>query len=86
MQRIQRYLDQNFEVPKRILEVNRRHPLIVDLAHVAETEPDAELVPLAIEQLYESALVQEGLHPNPQEMLPRIQEILQLAVHRAAEA
>ena len=34
---------------------------------------------LSIEQLYDSALVQEGLHPNPAEMLPRIQRLLALA-------
>lgn len=79
MQRIQRFLDQNYEVPKRILEINRRHPLIADLAHLTEQQPDSELVPLAIEQLYESALVQEGLHPNPQSMLPRIQQLMAIA-------
>lgn len=42
--------------------------------------PDSELVTLTIEQLYDSALVQEGLHPNPTEMLPRIEKLLELAV------
>jgi molecular chaperone HtpG len=41
-------------------------------------------VNLAIEQLYESALVQEGLHPNPAEMLPRIQKLMALAAANAA--
>ncbi len=31
MQRLQRYLDQNYEVPKKILELNRRHPLVMNL-------------------------------------------------------
>lgn len=79
MQRIQRIFDQNYQVPKKILEVNRKHPLIRSLAQLTEDQPDSELVKLSIEQLYESALVQEGLHPNPQQMLPRIQEIMLLA-------
>jgi molecular chaperone HtpG len=37
-----------------------------------------------VEQLYESALVQEGLHPNPAEMLPRIQQLMSLAAAKAA--
>ena len=79
MDRISRLLRENYEVPKRILEVNRNHPLIANLAQVATDKPDSELVKLAIEQLYESALVQEGLHPNPAEMLPRIQQLMALA-------
>ena len=79
MQRIMRYLDQEYEIPKKIMEVNRNHPLIVSLAQLLAEHPDAELINLSIEQLYDSALVQEGLHPNPVDMLPRIQELMELA-------
>jgi molecular chaperone HtpG len=78
MERIYRLLDQEYEVPKRILEVNRDHPLIGDLARMVGNQPDDPFINLAIEQLYEGALVQEGLHPNPAGMLPRIQELLEL--------
>ena len=84
MQRVYRYLEQDYEAPKRILEVNRRHPLIRDLALVVTAEPDAPVVDLTIEQLYDSALVQEGLHPNPADMLPRILELMELATAQAA--
>lgn len=79
MQRIQRLLNQEYEVPKKILEVNRNHPLVKNLALLISAKPDLELINLGIEQLYESALVQEGLHPNPAQMLPRVQQLLQLA-------
>ena len=46
-------------------------------------KPDDELINLSIEQLYESALVMEGLHPNPAGMLPRIQQIIELAATRS---
>ena len=85
MDRISRLLRENYEIPKRILEVNRNHPLVADLAQLVEDKPDNELVNLAIEQLYESALVQEGLHPNPSEMLPRIQQLMSLAAAKAVE-
>jgi len=83
-QRLQRFLDQNYEVPKRIMEVNRGHPLITNLAQLLEEQPDSQLVDLSIEQLYESALVQEGLHPNPLQMLPRIEELMLLAAEATA--
>ncbi|MBE2197509.1 MAG: molecular chaperone HtpG [Anaerolinea sp.] len=79
MHRIYRYLDQNYEVPKKILEVNRSHSLIASLATLVETMPDSPVINMSIEQLYDSALVQEGLHPNPVQMLPRIQELMLLA-------
>ena len=79
MERIYRFMDQNYEVPKKILELNRRHPLIVNLARLVSEQPDSELVKLSIEQLYDSALVQEGLHPNPPAMLPRIEQLMLLA-------
>ena len=82
-QRLQRFLDQNYEVPKRILEVNRNHPLIVNLTQLLEARPDAKLVDASIEQLYESALVQEGLHPNPAQMLPQIEQLMLLAAEAA---
>jgi molecular chaperone HtpG len=78
-QRLQRFFDENYEVPKKIMEINRGHPLITNLARLLEIQPDSELVNTAIEQLYESALVQEGLHPNPVQMLPRIEQLMLLA-------
>ena len=79
IKRLHRYLDQEYEVPKMILEVNRNHPLVANLARLINSEPQNQLINLSIEQLYESALVQEGLHPNPVAMLPRIQELMMLA-------
>jgi molecular chaperone HtpG len=78
MQRLYRFMDQEYQVPKKILEINRNHPLIANLARRLG-EDDIALVDLSIEQLYENALVQEGLHPNPAEMLPRIQKLLEIA-------
>ncbi len=79
MQRLYRLMDQNFEVPKLIFEINRAHPLIVSLAQVISEDENSELAALSIEQLYDSALVQEGLHPNPTAMLPRIEQLMLLA-------
>ncbi len=81
-QRLSRYFDKAYQVPKKILEVNRQHPLIANLARTLHDHPDSELAKLMIEQLYDSALVQEGLHPNPAEMLPRIEKLMELAAEK----
>jgi molecular chaperone HtpG len=82
MQRIFRMVEQDYEIPKKIMEVNRRHPLIASLAHLVTEQPENELINLAIEQLYDSALVQEGLHPDPAGMLPRIQQLMEIAAKK----
>jgi molecular chaperone HtpG len=84
MERLQRFLDKEYKVHKRILEINRGHPLIIDLATLVSQSPQDELIDLTINQLYENALVMEGLHPNPTAMLPGIQHLLELAAARAA--
>lgn len=39
MQRIYRLLDKEFTIPKKILEVNRAHPIVTNLAQLVEEVP-----------------------------------------------
>ncbi|MBI3242445.1 MAG: molecular chaperone HtpG [Chloroflexi bacterium] len=80
MVRIQRLLNKDFEMPKRVLEINRRHGLIRRLAEMAAQPESEPLLTACIDQLFESSLLIEGLHPNPAEMLPRIQQLMEAAV------
>jgi molecular chaperone HtpG len=84
MSRVYRMLGQEFEIPKRILEINRRHPIIVNLAHLVTETPQADVIDPIIEQLFENQLLMEGLHPNPAEMIPRIERIMQVAAEPSA--
>jgi molecular chaperone HtpG len=79
LQRVRRLLEQDFEIPAKILELNRRHPLIQNLAHLVTTRSDDAVIDPAIEQLFENMLLLEGLHPNPAQMVPRIQTLLEAA-------
>jgi molecular chaperone HtpG len=80
LQRIYRMMGKDYQAPQLIFEINRHHPLIMGLSTLISDHPDSPLIVPAIEQLYAGALMQEGLHPNPGDMLPRIQEVMQLAV------
>ena len=82
LQRVYRLLEQPFEAPKKALELNRGHHLVQDLAYLVAHDLQPELVTLEIESLYASALLQEGIHPNPAGLAPQIQELL----GRAAQA
>jgi len=72
-------LEQDFEAPPKILEINRSHSLIRNLAGLIRSESADTLVDAAIEQLFENLLLLEGLHPNPAGMVPRIQSLLETA-------
>ncbi|GAB4496867.1 MAG: molecular chaperone HtpG [Anaerolineales bacterium] len=77
MQRVYRMLEKEYEVPKKVLELNPRHPIIHKLAALPAESPLAADV---IQQIYESALLIEGLHPEPASMLPRIQSLIAAAL------
>jgi len=79
MSRVYRLLGQEFEVPPRILEVNRAHPIIANLARLVSQAADADVIEPTIELLFENQLLMEGLHPNPTDMIPRIQQLMAAA-------
>ncbi|MFN8597139.1 MAG: molecular chaperone HtpG [Anaerolineae bacterium] len=80
MQRVKRMLGQDYEVPKKIMEINRGHALIADMTTLIKTGANDALLDACIHQLYESSLLLEGLLPNPAEMVPRIQQLMEAAV------
>jgi molecular chaperone HtpG len=80
LQRVRRLIEQEYQVPKKILELNRGHPLIQNLARRLAEGPDQALVDMAVQQLFDNALLLEGLHPNPADMTPRIQALMEAAL------
>ncbi|GAP11041.1 molecular chaperone, HSP90 family [Bellilinea caldifistulae] len=79
IQKVYRLLNQNFEPPKPILELNHQHPILTSML---KFPPESPIVQKTIELLYENALLVEGLHPNPGELAPRIQDLIQLALEK----
>lgn len=86
LQRLRRLTEEDYTTPAKILELNRRHPMIANLAHVVATTPDDPLIDAALVQLYDNALLLEGLHASPVEMVERIQILMEaaLAAHAGA--
>ncbi len=77
LQRVYKYLGKEYEVPKKVLELNPSHTILKKLL---EMDPNSELHTLIIEQIYDSALLVEGLHPDPSSMAPRVQQIIEAAL------
>jgi molecular chaperone HtpG len=79
MSRVYRMLGREFEMPKQILEINRKHPIIANLARLISEKPETDLIDTSIEQLFDNLLLVEGLHPDPTAMIPRIQQLMEAA-------
>lgn len=79
LERVRKLVEEDFQLSKRVMEINRRHPLIRSLALTLQADPMDLLLPDMITQLYENALLVEGIHPNPAEMVSRIQAIMAAA-------
>ena len=77
LQRVYKYLGKEYEVPKKILELNPSHTILKKLL---DMDPASELQTLIIEQIYDSALLVEGLHPDPSSMAPRVQQLIEAAL------
>ncbi len=80
-QRVYKYLGRDFEATPKILELNPAHPILNDLLKL---DPASALQTLIIEQIHDSALLAEGLHPDPSSMVPRVQQIIQAALAGSA--
>ncbi len=76
-QRVYKMLNKDFTAPKKVLEINPRHVIMTRLS--ALTADDPRFTPI-VEQVFENALLIEGIHPDPASMIGRIQKIMEDAL------
>jgi molecular chaperone HtpG len=77
MQRLMKLANQSIPTPRRILEINPSSPLIQRLCSLsANAEHDTFIKQCAL-QLWSNALVLEGVLPEPEEMVARVQSFLE---------
>jgi len=79
LQRVYKYLGKDYEVPKKVLELNPSHTVLKGLLDLAA---GSELQTAIIEQIYDSVLLVEGLHPDPSSIAPRVQQIIEAALKK----
>ena len=77
--RINRLLDKDYELPVKTLELNRRHPLMHNLSQLIAAGGDDGLIDAVVEQVFETALLQDGIHPDPSSMANRLTLLMQAA-------
>jgi molecular chaperone HtpG len=79
MFRVNRLMERDYELPVKILELNPRHPLLYNLSGMVARTPQNPLVDQVVEQVFETALLQDGIHPDPAAMAGRLYALLQAA-------
>ena len=79
MFRINRLMDRDYELPVKILELNPRHPLLRNLSGMVASTPENPLIDTVVEQVFETALLQDGIHPDPAGMAARLYALMQAA-------
>ena len=80
LQRVYKYLGKDYEVPKKVLELNPSHTILKGLLDLTA---GSELQTAIIEQIYDSVLLVEGLHPDPSSIAPRVQQIIEAALKKS---
>ena len=77
MQRVYRMMDKDYQIPKKVLEINPDHSIMKKISQLPDDDHRRELI---VEQVFESTLLIEGLHPDPASMIPRIQQLMESAL------
>lgn len=77
MEKMMKAVNKEFEISKRNFEINMSHPLIHNLSNLLKKDDKSEFAKQYVTQLYNNALLVEGLLENPLEMLPKIYSLME---------
>lgn len=81
LQYLRRLMEEKYETPVKILELNRQHPLVAGLAGLVSTQPQDERIDPTINQLLDNLLLIEGAYQGPvADMVERIQQLMGAAL------
>lgn len=83
VQRVYKMMNKSLELPEKVLEINPRHPIVTSLALLEADDPTFNLI---AEQIFENALLIEGLHPDPVAMIGRIQDLMKSVLGNPPDA
>ncbi len=77
MHKILKMTNKEMGQQKKIFEVNPNHKLVRNLIRVFKVDSENQFIKDATEQLYESALLQEGNLDDPHKLVKRINQMLE---------
>ena len=77
VQKLIQMVDSNYKISKKIMEVNRKNRMIQNLARMSENPSYQSLVEKIVQQLFENALMQDGIVYDPTSMVPRLNDLME---------
>ncbi|NUO08714.1 MAG: molecular chaperone HtpG [Candidatus Brocadia sp.] len=77
VQKLIQMVDSNYKISKKIMEINRKNRMIQNLARMNENPGYQPLIEKMIQQLFENALMQDGVVFDPTAMVPRLNELME---------
>eukprot|EP00462_Mataza_sp_D1_P018710 CAMPEP_0175141596 /NCGR_PEP_ID=MMETSP0087-20121206/12233_1 /TAXON_ID=136419 /ORGANISM="Unknown Unknown, Strain D1" /LENGTH=707 /DNA_ID=CAMNT_0016425109 /DNA_START=142 /DNA_END=2265 /DNA_ORIENTATION=- len=82
VRKVMKYVDTmgSNELPKQKLEINPKHPMLVKLLTVKDSNPD--LAQIVAEQIFDNALIAADILDSPRGMLNRLNKIMDYAVDK----
>lgn len=82
MQKLLKLANKDFEMSKKILEINPSSPLIRRLASLASNSDHDAFIADCGRQLFSNAMLLEGFLPDPQDTVARVQEFMEQAAEK----
>ncbi len=76
LQRVRRFMEEDYEAPKKILEINPRHPILVNLNRMVTADADDELIDVSVRQLFDNARILDGLLTDPTDLVARVEALM----------
>jgi len=76
MQKILYVINKDTPPPQKVMEINSTHPLILNLLAIYKKEPKNDYLGKAVEQLFYSIQLQDGVVMDPHKMVTSIQTLL----------
>jgi len=79
MEKMMKMANKDYQFSKRNLELNLNHAIVKNIAELIQKGNNASFVNMAVDQLFNNALLVEGLLENPMELLPGMYQCLEEA-------
>lgn len=76
MERMMRMMQRTEELPKRVMELNPRHPLLKRLVELHSEDPAHPFITTACEHLFEGCMLLDGYLTDPHRLVERMNEVL----------
>ena len=77
MLKMMKMTNKDVTMQKKIFEVNKDHKLVRNLLKVFKANANDEYITDVVEQLYDSALLQEGTLDDPHNLISRLNRMLE---------